>query len=373
MKSRPLNVNTDTAMIRKRMAEAGIYVVEYGTDWNYSIGTAINDAAAIPTVILPAQTTLGIALGWNYADSVYSITQGIRQILDEEDYRQTQNKIKGIVNIISGIEMFVFSYNPALTAALGLAGGAALASPAFALAMLCDLITATIDFYNAQKEVEFQGWLEERIKEINYLEKRIETLREKIMRPSSNEKTDFLNDSTLQTIDYLAKEKLRLIDKRNQLIAVMQSRCRVYCHDTTVSTDEQTARATWVKQTLDGLTEKSISIDYQSKPTDIDTRINNHVQSQLTKQYQESRNNLAMKALSFVGMTLLAVGTFVACPPLLIVGLVVTSIVAAYYLYKNKERIAAKIKEIRQHGLFKPHTDNITAQCSALALSLAAH
>ena len=145
---------------------------------------------------MPAQTTLGIALGWNYADSVYSITQGIRQILDEEDYRQTQNKIKGIVNIISGIEMFVFSYNPALTAALGLAGGAALASPAFALAMLCDLITATIDFYNAQKEVEFQGWLEERIKEINYLEKRIETLREKIMRPSSNEKTDFLNDST---------------------------------------------------------------------------------------------------------------------------------------------------------------------------------
>jgi len=81
------------------------------------------------------------------------------------------------------------------------------------------------------------------------------------------------------------------------------------------------------------------------QPTAADKIKEKEIQNRLTQEYKEARMNLCFKALSFVGMILLAVSAFVTCPPLLITGLLVTSLVASYYLVTNCEKIGNQLSK----------------------------
>lgn len=123
---------------------------------NYYGFTLVNllNAPGINVISL-AQATSEIVLPvvWNYLDGACSVAVGLSQLLDEDDYRQGQLKVKGVLNILSGVQLFLLSYNPPLIAALGITGAPTiLAGASFALAMAVDLVCATMDYMNARTE-----------------------------------------------------------------------------------------------------------------------------------------------------------------------------------------------------------------------------
>lgn len=325
-------------------------------EWNYFVFTGLNYVSTF-TKAIPKPVGLGLTLGWNYLDGIYAMGLGAIQLLDEEDYRQTQNKVKGIVNIISGVQSFLFSYNPAVTAALGLAGGAALAAPSFALAMACDLVTAAIDCYNANKEVAFEGWLEERVQEFEYNENRIQKFENELMQ--LNEKKS-KNKEDVSQINYL-EIKIESLKEKNQTIENnIYARSRVYCHGLgqekiPVNGNEENiklVRRDNVTRILNNINATSnihafsdsarIINKLNLKITEEDKKIDANMQNELNTNLIKNKYNLALKIGSFVGMALLAGSAFVACPPLLFLGLGITTVVAVAYLNKNGDELLDK-------------------------------
>ncbi len=295
------------------------YFVRAGAEWNYAVGVPLNYVASFSKAI-PKPASLGISLGWNYLDAIYCIAQGMEQLCDETDYRQTENKIKGVANILSGVQMFLLSYNPALTCVLGLSGGAALIAPSFALSMGFDLVTAVIDYQHAQKEVTFEGWKKEREKEINFYQSKIKKL-EKIN--SQDKKIDLL------------KKKKEKVEGQINLRASFQNN-----NLTSLETEIKRIENMWDKNEDD---RKKLENLKQEKC----------IHEKLHENYQKQRTNLFVKTASFVGMTCLAVASCVSCPPLLMAGLAITVMVAAFYIYKNSDEIVATAKNgLQKAGFF---------------------
>jgi hypothetical protein len=324
------------------------YLGTTGAEWNYAVGVPLNYAMAFSQAIPPA-AGLGITLGWNYLDAVYAIGLGTLQLQDEEDYRQAQNKVKGLLNIVSGVQMFLLSYNPPVAALMGL-GGAALAAPSFALAMGCDLIIASIDFFNAHKEVKFEGWLEERAKEIAYDRARIEKFETKII--ALEQKTD---PRDKLEIKYLKAKIGKLETKIAKNADDIYARSRVHCidsrHDIVEESIENKRKIKNILLKYDFVKdEKELDKKLDETVKDSDHKTEKRIQTQLTKNYKQNKINLALKTASFVGMTLLAVSGFVACPPVLIAGLAITAIVAAIYIYRNSDKI---LNSLSKFGLFE--------------------
>jgi hypothetical protein len=195
---------------------------------SYPLGVAVstptNLSAAIHSlngIALPTNVNIGIAVGWNVMfDAPAAIINGVNLLLEEDDYRHTQNKIKGVVSILAGVTGLTMSYNPALEAALKL-GTAGFAGPVFAFMALCDLANAAVDFYQASREVDVETWFEERIKEINFLENRLDKLIEELDKKFENSGTE----------DVAMQERIqRLITKKRRLEEDLLARAKVYCY-----------------------------------------------------------------------------------------------------------------------------------------------
>ena len=325
------------------------YLTSSGAEGNYIVGTLINDLNTGHVISLSSKSLLGVTLGWNYIDGVYSCMMGMKQLLDEDDYRRTQNKIKGILNIISGVQLFLFSYNPMFTSAIGLSGGAALASPSFALAMLCDFLNASIDFYQACQEVEFEGWIKERVKQVNYLEKRIEKIENKL-----NENNENKN---------LIAKKIKLEAKREKILLNMGIRSRVY--NKAINSGEKPPLSTDFETLLSPLkSETKNKINFDAEPSQLDIEIDKSIQQKCTNQYREGRKDVIFKGFSFIGMSLLAAAPIVLLaagvpfPPLLILGLGLTSMVALHYTIKHGDKLLNKFDQVKtnmKQRFFKPH------------------
>lgn len=303
---------------------------EKGAELNYVIGVPLNGAATFFPK-LPNSMGLGIALGWNYLDGVCALGLGLSQLLDEEDYRQTQTKAKGMLNIISGIQLFVLTYNPAIAAALGFTNSAFLAAPSFALAMCCDAITATIDYCNAWRECHFEGWLEERAKEMAYHQHRIKQYENR----KDNTGIDELEKAYLQV-------KIKQLNVKIETISQdVYARSRVYSG----SDSQKKHNVMTILDKYHPVSEAqqdSRNTEIRKSQNDQDVEKDKIIQTKLDDHYKDQRSLVAMKWLSFAGMALFAasgiVGTTV-CPPLGIAALVVTSCVAAYYFYKHRNTI----------------------------------
>lgn len=224
-----------------------------GAEANYIAGTSLSYLVDFDKA-LPSHMPLGLSLGWNYADAICAIGLGLQQLLGEQQKYKMRTKAKGLLNIISGVQLFLLSYNPPLTLALGIPAGVTLAAPSFALAMGIDLVTAAIDFYTAYEE-----------------------LNEANQAAGSNSGT---------------------------------GSCSSYTANSGVSPD--------VANICKSVTDAKAA-------------------------YHQAKYNLALKAASFVGMTLLAVSTFVACPPVFFVGLAITSVVAGFYLKRNAPHVIRSI------------------------------
>src|SRR5579862_3545367 len=165
-------------------------------DWNYVMGVMLGylqGANLGPGINFTDAGVTGVAVGWNYADAIAGLITATQLLLDKSNYQQIQNKIKASLLIFSSAQSLALSYAPWLSTlgVTGLTSATALAGPAFALATLIDLSIAAVDFHYAAKEVQFEGWLNERTKEWNHLQQQITDEQNKLLELSH--KKDDLN------------------------------------------------------------------------------------------------------------------------------------------------------------------------------------
>ncbi|OGT35925.1 MAG: hypothetical protein A3F11_04045 [Gammaproteobacteria bacterium RIFCSPHIGHO2_12_FULL_37_14] len=347
--------------------------IEVEPELNYIAGVTSGNVAMLPSVSFSPQANIAIPVGWNYLDGLCAIITGTNQLLDADDYHQSQNKFKGVLNILSGIQLFALSYTPGLVHVTGMAASATpLAGTSFAFAMLCDLINASIDFYHATKEIEFDGWLEEREKEVKYIRTRINTLRKKRATLQDNMSTTgnrILDDADNKNAEKVKKKINNLNDRIEKLVTQettlldeMQSRCRVHFH-----TDNTT------QQTKNHILNIKNMASVTNLPTSLDRDNENRIQSILNQRYQQNRVALLFKSLSFIGMTCLAIAPFILpiCPLasaiLFATGLITTNAVSLYYIYNNVPRVKNNLISLKNsacHLFFKNREANLTSTSS---------
>lgn len=283
-----------------------LYVAEHGPELNYIVGTIINTLTdkirSNGSVIKLSPLALtGVTVSWNYIDAIYGNMLAINQFADWSNYHLKQNILKGVVTVLSGIQAFVFTYNPPLCRAIGLKRGTSLAGSSFALSTLFDLSNTSLDFYYAIKETYFKGWLDERISELNFSQGKGFDTKELIENMSSRCKAYVNNDP----------------DRLSQIIQLLKLRV------------PDTVSLELLIKDLD-----KVSIEHKER----DLRIQNEVNSA----YKTNRTTLCMKGISFVGMTLLAVSGFLeqssdSFTATLTIGLALTTLVASDYCVKNIE------------------------------------
>ncbi len=289
-------------------------IIGFTPEMTYATGTSINlfsqnifSEKENLFSLSATQTRIGIDL-WNEIDSVCSIYFGLRLLTDKNNYRRKSSIIQGILNIITGATMGYFTDNNQIC--LGLLKNAAstvLSSPVFALATACDLLNVSIDLYHTSQELEFKDWLKERLQELNFIEKRI---REET--PAEN-----------------THELAKLIHKKKQLHFQIVNRCLARADDP--FSRQYIERI--LKNNHADLWEKCIY--YSPAMISRAKLIDKNIQQKINNRYEAQKKIVFMKTLSFIGMTLLAIATFAPCPPLLIIGTAICTIVALYYLQKN--------------------------------------
>ena len=199
MKSNTTITNQNEAELKDFLPE-GVFLdnlfessVDLTEEWNYVLGVTAADLAAsgLPSPS-PNITNIYVPVIWDYLNGIFAIGNGGKQLLfTSDDYRQASNKVKAVLNILSGVKLLSLSYNPALTGALHLSGASTLAGPAFALAAATDLTHVCIDYLHALKESTFEGWLDERLQEINFYNKRIKEVRRKV---TMNKNEEYVNE-----------------------------------------------------------------------------------------------------------------------------------------------------------------------------------
>jgi hypothetical protein len=284
------------------------YLADRGAEWNYTIGVPLNCVTALLDLIpKPAET--GIVLGWNYLDAVYTLYLAGLQLTSKDKYKQSQNSLKGLLNLFSGIQLFILSYNPFLTGFLGVSS-TAFASPAFALAMGIDLINASIDFYDSCKELSVSGWIEEKAKELAFY-RRMD-----------------IEDSEIQRIEENIFMRIRSSKDKSPLITILKT------YDP-------------LSYQLDRQRDTKLSLPANEN----DIRQDMEIQMNLNAVYEKNLETIILKSLSFIGMTLLAVSSFMATGPILYIGLAITLQVAIGYTKKN---IGEIIKSLPKLAFFSP-------------------
>lgn len=310
--------------------ETGAYITSEAA---YSASTILDGLDTLDLLNLSETGRSGVSMGWNYLDSVLLLINGVNLIHGSgSSYQQTQNQAKGSMMIASSAVQFLFTYQEFIKAAC--LTTTSLAGPAFAFGTLMDWIIGMMDLYDAAKRADFDGWLEETLAEIRFLDSKLE---EEISPP----------------------DRVSFENKRRLLLQQMSVRCKVHCYDA-ADPAEKEERAKKIESVIDKANTTSVSTDTTHSFTAIkstcrqmpnyrEVRADRKIQQDLQKNLRMCQKNFFIKTVSLVGMCLLAVSTF-TCPPAFVAGMIITGMVAAYYLGKNGYTLG---KFISSGGVFK--------------------
>ncbi|MCF6766826.1 hypothetical protein L3V86_00390 [Thiotrichales bacterium 19S11-10] len=248
-----------------------------------------------------------ISGGWNYSDSACAITMAALlaiQIQQDEvnDKKKKENQIK--ISLLLTSAALMLSLTPV-----------GLGSWGFAASTVIDTVLASMDFYQAvQSYFDFDYWLEDKLYELDFLEKKIKDCPDSAM---ELEKKLILERDHLQQqikdccVDYVKNNK-KTYTENNQHI------------ETQNLINSITEKNNLNNINKDLLKVTSFDVNNFSKASKENVRKVKKAQQQ---QIKKSGIKLAIKVGSMVGMTLLAVGA-VAHP----IGLAITAGVAIGYL-----------------------------------------
>lgn len=307
-------------------------VIDKTSQGSYVAGAPLNMVYACDA-FMSADANNIVSISWNYVEGFSSILAGALMILQENHPHRTQVQALGATSIMTGLLQSVFTYqNFFANAALS---GTALGNPVFALGALVDAIVAGINLHYAAKKTTFNGWLEETLLEIAQIDKNISNAKEKSAR----------------TI---------LINQRNALLQQVNVRSKVHLDQTSNPAEKAQYRQeidAMLTQTINNLSPttetnnsrallRGIKENYHQESVSGDDRhLSRDIQHKLNERLSQSKYLFAVKLISFVGMTLVAVSGF-TCPPTLFIGLALACAVALYYMKHNAPSCNSK------HGLF---------------------
>lgn len=321
-----------------------LFLGEHGAELDYIVGTTITDLTNLKNrasaTQLSSATITKLIVGWNYLDAIFNLMFATSLFTNRSDYRYKYNVVKGIINVFEGVELFVFSYNPPLNAALKFNGDIALAGTAFAVGMVADVICASIDFHKIYRESYFQGWLDEKLKAYKYA---------------------------------LAHD----LDTK-ELVKDIRIRCKAYINGDLIKANSVTKL---LKNKLTSNNENPPSIDELTEHLEIVNKKNKvkdqWIQEQLEEAYKKNRTFLGIKVISMVGMILLAIAGFLentnenhsnnsstnstnsnndSYPTILTFGLALTTFVGCYYFLINAERLTNQVGKA-YHRFFPAKND----------------
>jgi hypothetical protein len=281
----------------------------------------------------------GPIVGLDYLDGLCPLFVGLELTNGKRQYQPTQMKIKKALSIVAaGVD-----FTPTLDKLLldyginALSVITPLAGPANLVAASLEFIIAAINYYNAAKEVTFEGWLEERTIEVNYLNKKIEKLGSKL-KTISEEDSESSHIKTKQ--DALKVQRNTLQTKKETILSDIQSRSKVYYHANIQDEKNKElisrSRRLIINKQLEKINNNKdrdrAKISYLEKPTLADEKRDAEIQDQLNKRYYDTRGRFYIRACSLFAMSLLFVGCSVGCPPLIIVATVLSYMAVTAYL-----------------------------------------
>lgn len=285
----------------RRNDTIGKILLESGAESAYAGFAPLMAAQTLNQCIISTRVCSGITLGWNYWDGALAIANGIYILRDKNNYHTTQRKILGGLNLFSGVQLFAFTYNPALSSAF------AFAQLSFALAMWVDFIGATLACRNAYEQITFSGWQKCLHNQITHIQAQLEKLEGTAISDNGYydgqpygekvKRLEWLEEKGLTHFSKYTPEKIR---QKKEAIDQLRRHYDTLLHKYK-STDERQWKVLY-EQPL-----KSVFV--------------------------EASKLLCAKLVSAVAMTLIAV----TCPH--IVGTILTLAVAAYYLARNAPRI----------------------------------
>lgn len=292
-----------------------VYFAEHGSELDYIVGTILNDLTnrlkgSSSDIQLSDTAKTGVVIWWNYMDGLFDFMLALNQFTDTSNYRYRQNVIKGILNTVAAVQLYVFTYNPPLSKAMGMKGDTPLAGIVFAISTFTDFLCALFDFYNAYKETSILGWLDEKIKEVLFAHAK------------GHESKALVKDIRARSKAYVGKD----LEKNNQLMTFFTEK---FPNDT-----EHGFLFVKITSSLD-------TVRFKHRERDLD------IQNEVNQVYRANRTSISMKGMSLTGMVLLAVASFVDLasnnyPIFMTLGLASTTLVASYYFILNAERIADK-------------------------------
>jgi len=294
---------------------------EHGATVNYIFGTICNWMMFCKKNSVP--WALELTVVWNGLDAIEAIAIAYNKYKDKEDHHKKQRIAKIALNTFSGVQLLALTYNPILIKALQkyLSNNpAALASTSFAIAMGVDLICAALDWENARKQLSFEGWLEDKIDQINHL-KSLNSEKGKAMLP--------------------------------ELIQDVISRCKV--HYNGEGEEEDLIDNALKKIHAEGIKELMLE-NATLLPRESDNNREKAIQAEVSQKFREETFNLTVRFSSFSGMSLFAALDFIKASsemymPLKVVALVMTGIASVAYVGRHTIKAYEKAKEIKEHAL----------------------
>jgi hypothetical protein len=289
----------DVRDLKKEIRAENGNKLDTAQELTFAVGTGFIDALRAERVTPALVIGIGAVL-WNYLDAVAAIQRGFDLLDNEDNYHQTENKIKGTLSILAGVQLLLLSYNPAT--------GLVLAAPSFALSVGIDLVCTVIDYISASREVTEQR------KELN------NTLT--VKNPSINSTPEACNKK-------LAERILKIQQRQKTICSDIMARTRVRFAENRVSMEffQEIEK----KYKLPGAVTTTLEEDGKR---------DREIQKEVVAKQSKHLVDMVVRTASFVGLTLLAATAFVACPPMLAVGLTLVSMVAIYNIWKHWPQIA---------------------------------
>lgn len=289
---------------------------DHGAELNYIVGTFLNDMTnrvkKNDTLIQLNETSrVSVVVGWNYLDGFYNFMQAFKLYADKDNYHYHESLFKASINLFSGIQLYTFSYNPALTDALKLRDPSSFAGVSFFVAMVVDLISASLDFKHMHRETTFEGWLDEKLH-----------------------------------VYYDGFKKARDVDELGRDI---RARCKAFVAH---YPDRKKSLKFFIKSRMPADIEQhgcSLLLKNLSCEEAKHKLRDHELALEINLRNRHYRTQLLIKAASAIGMGCLAIAGFYsdtnsdAYIMAMVIGLALTNVVASWYTIKNSERLADSV------------------------------
>ncbi|HVY53510.1 MAG TPA: hypothetical protein VHA13_03225, partial [Gammaproteobacteria bacterium] len=112
----------------------------------------------------------GLHAGWEYFDAFFQLLAAGALLADKQNHNQTENVVKASMLASSAIALIAFTAK----------NGGFINSPAAVFAVAVDLSIATYEMLKAYKKTTFEGWLDDALAQLAFVDKQFTELEKKM-------------------------------------------------------------------------------------------------------------------------------------------------------------------------------------------------